>query len=167
MKTIFKVILVLTGFLSFAQKKEIAETDKIVEYIQSDATLVESEFDWVELTGITTDGGGILKIWRNGNRIVRIYEEIGFSYGRLSILIYLQNGKPIKIIECEENFESTDQGVVYDELNVVFRAEVYVFDWENDISNIKRFGKRNMSKGICSTFGYKPIIERAKKASSR
>ena len=166
MKKTFVIILTLIGFLSFAQENETARIDKLVESIQSDSTITESEFDWVELTGIKTDGGGILKVWRKGNQIVRIYEEIGLSYGRISTKIYLDNGEPLKIIEIEENFRFTNHGVKYDELNEVFRAEIYVFDWENDTSKIKRIGERNMSEGNCSTFDYEPIIERAKKAIS-
>jgi hypothetical protein len=62
-----------------------------VKSIESDSTLEETEFDWVELTGITTDGGGILKVWRNENQICKIVEEIGFSYGRIMTIIYLNN----------------------------------------------------------------------------
>ena len=164
MKKTFVFILTLIGFLSFAQENETERIEKLVQSIESDSTLSESEFDWVELTGIATDGGGILNVWRKGNQIVKVYEEIGLSYGRISTTIYFQNGKPIKIIETEENFRLTNQGVVYNELNEVFRAEIYVFDWENDKSEIKRIGKRNMSEGNCSNFDYEPIFERAKKA---
>ena len=66
--------------------------DKRVESITSYPALIETEFDWVELTGIVTDGGGILKVWRAGNQIVKVYEEIGLSYGRISTSIYLQSG---------------------------------------------------------------------------
>jgi hypothetical protein len=62
-----------------------------VKSIESDSTLEKTEFDWVELTGITTDGGGILKVWRNENQICKIVEEIGFSYGRIMTIIYLNN----------------------------------------------------------------------------
>lgn len=164
MKQSFVIILALIGFLSFAQENKTSEIDKLVESIKVDSTLIKSEFDWVELTGITTDGGGILKVWWNRNQIVRVYEEIGLSYGRISTSIYLQNGTPIKIIEIEENFNQTNPSVNYDKINEVFRAEIYVFDWEKDNSKVERTGERNMSEGNCSTFDYEPIIERAKNA---
>ena len=138
--------------------------DKMVESITSNPALIETEFDWVELTGIATDGGGILKVWRAGNQIVKVYEEIGLSYGRISTSVYLQNGVPIKIIETEENFKLTDQGFVNEELKEVFRAEVYVFDWENDKARVVRTGERHRSEGNCSTFDYEPTLERALKA---
>ncbi len=166
LKQTFVIILSLIGFLAFAQENKTSQIDKLVESIKADSTLTESEFDWVELTGIATEGGGILKVWRNRNQIVKVYEEIGLSYGRISTEIYLNNGEPIKIIEIEENFRFTNHGVEYDELNEVFRAKIYVFDWENNMSKINRIGERNMSEGNCSTFDYEPIIERAKKATS-
>ena len=158
------IVLTLIGFLSFAQSNETLRIDKIVESITSNPSLIETEFDWVELTGIVTDGGSILKVWRTGNQIVKVYEEIGLSYGRISTSIYLQNGEPIKIIETEENFKLTGQGIVNEELKEVFRAEIYVFDWEDDKARIVRTGERNWSEGNCSTFDYIPILERAKKA---
>ncbi|PHR87937.1 MAG: hypothetical protein COA80_18465 [Leeuwenhoekiella sp.] len=164
MKQTFVIVLTLVGFLSFAQVNETVRIDKLVESIKADSTLTESEFDWVKLTGIATDGGGILKVWRNRNQIVKVYEEIRLSYGRISTEIYLNNGEPIKIIEIEENFSLTNHGVEYDELNEVFRAVIYLFDWESDKSKIERIGERNMSEGNCSSFDYEPIIERAKKA---
>ncbi|WP_226789153.1 hypothetical protein [Polaribacter reichenbachii] len=118
----------------------------------------------MELTGITTDGGGILKVWRNEKQICKIVEKIGLSYGRITTVIYLNNGIPIKIIETEENFGHENGELNYEKLNEVFRATIYVFDWENDESKIERTGKRVLSEGSCSTFNYEPTIERAKKA---
>mgnify|MGYP003676888110 CR=1 FL=1 len=164
MKKTFVIILTLIGFVTFGQENKLDRIESEVNSINSDSTLTKSEFDWAKLTGIKTDGGGILKVWRNRNQIIRIYEEIGLSYGRVSTEIYLDNGEPIKIIETEENFRRSDQGMEYDELNQVFKAEVYVIDWENDKSKIVRTGERNFSEGNCSTFDYEPIIERAKKA---
>ncbi len=156
--------MTLIGFVTFGQENKLDRIESEVNSINSDPILTKSEFDWAKLTGITSDGGGILKVWWNGNQITRIYEEIGLSYGRVSTEIYLDNGKPIKIIETEENFRQTDQGMEYDELNQVFKADIYVIDWENDNSEIVRTGERNFSEENCSTFDYQPIIERAKKA---
>ena len=164
MKKNFVIVLTLVGFLSFAQENQTVRIDNLVQSIKADSTLTESEFDWIKITGIATDGGGILKVWRNSNQIVKVYEEIGLSYGRISTEIYLDNGEPIKIIEIEENFSLTNHEVEYDELNEVFRAVIYMFDWESDKSKIERIAERNLSEGNCSTFDYEPIIERAKKA---
>lgn len=166
MRRTFAIILTLIGFVTFGQENKLDRIDYEVNLIESDSTLTETEFDWVELTGIVTDGGGILKVWRNKYQICKIYEEIGLSYGRVSTTIYMDNGEPIKIIETEENFRRTNNGMEYDELNEVFKAEIYVFDWEMDNSKIILTGKRFMSEGSCSTYDYEPIIERAKKATS-
>jgi len=129
MKKAFVIILALIGFLAFGQEKNLDRIDNQVKSIESDSTLVEAEFDWVELTGITTDSGGFLKVWRNEKEICKIIEEIGLSYGRIRTVIYLNNGIPIKIIETEENFGHQNGELNYKELNEVFRATIYVFDF--------------------------------------
>ena len=165
MKNAFVIILTLIGFLAFGQENNVAQIDRKVKSIESDSTLNETKFDWVELTGITTDGGGILKVWRNEKQICKIVEEIGLSYGRIRTIIYLNKGIPIKIIETEENFGHENGELNYKKLNEVFRATIHIFDWENDESKIIRTGKRVLSEGSCSTFDYELTIERAKKAT--
>ena len=160
------IILTLIGFLTFGQENNLELIDNEVKSIESDSTLVETEFDWMELTGITTDGGGILKIWRNENQICKVVQEIGLSYGRVKTVIFLSNGLPIKIIETEENFGLKNDELDYGKLNEVFKATIHVYDWENDESKIEQVGKRVMSEGTCSNFDYEPIIERAVKATS-
>ena len=160
------IILILIGFLTFAQENNLELIDNEVRSIESDSTLVETEFDWMERTGITTDGGGILKIWRNENQICKVVQEIGLSYGRVKTVIFLSNGLPIKIIETEENFELKNDELDYGKLNEVFKATIHVYDWENDENKIEQVGKRVMSEGTCSNFDYEPIIERAVKATS-
>ncbi|WP_225037409.1 hypothetical protein [Winogradskyella sp. SM1960] len=166
MRKTFVIILTLIGFVTFGQENKLDRIDYKVNLIESDSTLTETEFDWTELTGITTDGGGILKVWRNKKQMCKIVEEIGLSYGRIRTTIYLENGLPIKIIETEENFGQKNGELNYSELNEVFKGIIYVFDWENDESRIERDGKRNLSEGNCSTFDYEPILERAKKATA-
>lgn len=166
-KIVLIIVINLIGFLSFGQENKLDQIKGHVESIESDSTLTLTEFDWVELTGITTDGGGILKVWQNENQIFKIVEQIGLSYGRISTTIYFYKGHPIKIIETEENWIYIDESLKIDYnkgLNEVFKATIYVFDWENDDSKIKQTGERVMSEGTCSTFDYEPIIERAKKA---
>ena len=164
MRKVLLIILTLMGFFAFGQESNLDQIDNKVQSIESDSTLVKSEFDLVELTGISTDGGGIIKVLRNQKQICKIIEEIGFSYGRIRTIIYLNNGIPIKIIETEENFGRKNGALNYTELNEVFKATIHIFDWENDKSKIDRTGKRVMSEGSCSTFDYEPTIERAKKA---
>lgn len=164
MKKTFVIVFILIGFITFGQENKLDQIKNQVELIESDSNLTISEFDLAELTGIATDGGGFLKVWRNKNQICKIVEEIGLSYGRLKNTIYLKDGVPIKIIETEENFGHKNNELNYNELNEVFKATIIVFDWENDQSQIEEIGKRVMSEGTCSTFEYEPIIERAELA---
>ena len=86
MKKTFVIILTLIGFFAFGQENKLDRIDSEVNSIDSDSTLTLTEFDWVKLTGITTDGGGVLKIWRNDEQICKIVQEIGnFCY-------YIQTG---------------------------------------------------------------------------
>lgn len=155
--------MTLIGFLTFGQNK-VDQIDKRVYSIENDSSLKLSEYDWAELTGINTDGGGIFKIWKNGKQFCKIVEEIGLSYGRVKTIMYLENGVPIKIIETEENFEVTNQGFNYKKLNEVFKVTIHVLDWEMEEGEIKKSGKRVMSEGSCATYDYISIIERAEKA---
>lgn len=167
MKNAFIITLTLIGFMSFGQDKNLDLIEDEVASIQSDSTLQVKEFDWVELTGITTDGGGILKVWKKDKQICKIIEEIGLSYGRIRTTIYLKNGKPIKIIKTEENYEQRNNELNYEKLNEVYREVIYVIDWENDIAEIKRFGKRNMSEISCSMYELaESVIERAEKITT-
>jgi len=167
LRNTFVIILTLIGFVTFGQENKLDRIDYEVKLIESDSTLTEFEFDWVELTGIVTDGGGVLTVWQNKNQTCKIVEEIGLSYGRIRTTIYLESGLPIKIIETEENFGQKNGELNYTEINEIFKATIYVYDWENDESKIERTGKRVLSEGNCSTFDYEPIIERAKKATSK
>ncbi len=167
MKKVLVIILSFIGFIAFGQENKLDQINNEVHSIESDSTLILTEFDWVELTEITTDGGGILKIWRNENQIYKIDQEIGLSFGRVRTVIYLKKGIPIKIIETEENFGHKNNELNYKELNQVFKVEIYVFDWENDDSEIKRNGKRILSEGACATFDYEPILELAEKAITK
>ncbi len=167
MKKTLLTILTLVGFVTYGQENKLVRIDEEVTLIESNSTLTKTEFDLVKLTGISTDGGGVLKIWKNKNQICKIVEEVGLSYGRIRTTIYLQNGFPIKIIETEENFGYKNGELNYNEIKEVFKATIYIFDWETDDNEIKRIGKRVMSEGNCSNFDYERILERAEKALSK
>ena len=161
------IIIGLIGILAFGQENILVRIDNEVNSIEADSTLLKTEFDLMELTGITTDGGGILKVWRKEKQICKIVEEIGLSYGRIRTMIYLENGYPIKIIETKENFGIKDNKLNYKELKEVYREVIYVFDWENDSAEIQRIGKRKMSKQSCSMYELaETLIEKAKKATA-
>ncbi|WP_109435456.1 hypothetical protein [Aquimarina sp. AU119] len=165
MKKTFATILLLIGMLTFGQEKNLEKINHEVNSIDLNSELTIHEFDWVKLTGIITDGGGILKVWKKNNTIHKILQEIGLSYGRLRTSIYFKNGSPIKVIEIEENFERTNDGLNFSKLDQTFKQEFFVFDWEMGEGKYKKIGKRVMTEGGCSHFeSYEPIIERAKKA---
>lgn len=153
----------LDTVLEKSNMESIKQINYKVNLIESDLSLEKKEFDLVELTGINTDGGGVLKIWYKEKQVYKIAEEIGLSYGRIRVAIYLDNGIPIKVIEIEESFGHEKGELNYREFNEVFRGNVYVFDWENDESKVEKTGKRVLSEGSCSTLDYEPIIERATK----
>jgi hypothetical protein len=50
------IILSLLGFLAFGQENNVDRIENEVKFIEMDSSLVQTEFDWVELTGIITDG---------------------------------------------------------------------------------------------------------------
>ncbi len=143
------------------QQNDLTWIKNRVNEIDESNDLIKTEFDWNEITGTATDGGGTLTVWQNKNYIIKIEQEIGLSYGRIRTIIYLDKGVPIKIIDTEENF-----GYDKSELNEVFKGTIYVFEWENDNSKIERIGKRVLSEGSCSTFDHEPVLERAEKATS-
>ncbi|AXT63578.1 hypothetical protein D1816_02485 [Aquimarina sp. AD10] len=167
MKNVFFIILFLIGLLTFGQENNLEQIDRKVNLIDLNSELTINEFDWVELTGIVTDGGGILKVWKSNNNIHKVVQEIGLSYGRIRTTIYLTNEIPIKVIETEENFEQTDDGLNYSKLDQVFKQEFFVFNWEMGEGKYKKTGKRVMSESGCSHFDYEPIIERAQKAITK
>jgi len=149
-----------------SQQKGLKWINEKATEIENNTKLTQAEYNLSEFVEIITDGGGILKVWRHDNQIYKIHEEVGLSYGRITNIIYLDNDLPIKIIETEENFGNKNGEIDYNELKEVFRANIYVFDWENDDVEIEQIGKRVLSEGSCSTFDYEPIIKRAKKTTS-
>jgi len=163
LKKILVTIFILLGFQTFGQNKVDRINDEVYS-IEKNDTLKLSEYNWTKLTGIKTDGGGILNVWQNDNQICKIVEEIGVSYGRVKTIMYLQNGLPIKIIETEENFERTEQGFNHKKLNEVFKVIIHVLDWEMDEDKTRQIGQRVLSEANCAAYDYISIIERAKKA---
>ncbi len=91
----------------------------------------------------------------------KIGQEIGVSFERLTTVLYFENGHPIKLIDREENFKWLEDqaGWDYSELNKVFQADIYIFDWEMDNNKTIKEGKRNLSEGSCAVFEYEQLIE--------
>lgn len=89
---------------------------------------------------------------------------------RPKILIFIAvslliEGKPIKIIETEENFKLKPDQTTFDysQLKTVFQATIYIFNWDPDSNQTIIKGKRNLSEGTCALSEYEGTIEAAKK----
>ena len=158
MKKLILIISILIGFISFGQEMKLDRIDRIVKSIESDSTLTLMEFDWKVLAGITTGSEGIRKTWTKNKRVLKIVEKINHLDFTTKNTIYLENGIPIKVIEKEENFKNTADGLDYSKPIEVFSVIIYVFDWENDESKIIRNGTRVHTEGGCSTFDYESLL---------
>ena len=163
--------IILTIFLSglyfstVGQDERTKQIDILVGQINKSGRLTLKEFDANRVYNQIFDGGGTIKVYSDKNVISKIEQEIGLSYGRLTTIIYLTNGKPIQIIDREENFKLKDDKSTLDHsnLNQVFEATIYVFNWDKDDSKVTSKGKRVQSEGTCSNFEYEPLIDAVKK----
>ncbi len=169
LKKILSIILTLIGFLAYGQQTEVDRIIKEVDSIESDTTLVLNEFNLSELSGILTDGDGIIKVWRRGDQILKVQEEIGFSYGQLETTFYLKDEEVIKIIEIEENFPWTNNEIDLSKLEEVFRIDIFVFGPDKNINGLydfelKRIGHRVFSDGFCELSDFFSSLDRAEKA---
>lgn len=162
--TILTFILGLT-IHCFSQTELITIINKQVREINSDKGLTTKLFNANEVYNKTFDGGGRIEVYLKGGQITKIEESIGLSYGLVTTIIYLKDGRPIKIIDREENFKIKDDqsGLDYTKLNQVFEASIYVVNWDKDDSKILRKGERKFSEGVCSNLDYEPLVDRVKK----
>ena len=150
-------------YTSFGQSQSVEAIKHIVAKIDTDGTLTMKEFDIEKLYNQTFDGGGRIVIGYNQNELKKIKEEIGTSFGRVTTIIYLNNGTPVKVIEREENFKwkEDDSGWDYSELHQVFQADYFIFNWEMDEMKIIKTGQPNLSDRTCAVYEHAPLIERA------
>ena len=167
MKTLTIILTIIFGLTSycFAQTDLVTTIEKQVGQINSDKGLTKKQFNANEVYNKTFDGGGQIDVYLKGGQLVKIEESIGLSFGRVTTIIYLKNGQPIKIIDREENFKVKDDqsGLDYTKLNQVFEASIYVVNWDKDDSKIVRKGERKLSEGVCSNLDYEPLVDRVKK----
>jgi hypothetical protein len=168
MKKLITIFLILAGgaIIALGQTDSLKTIDNEVERINSNPNLTIEEYDANEVYGRVFDGGGLIKIYLDDNSdIKKIEEEIGLSFGRVGTTIYFSKGKPIKIIDSEENFKlkSDQTSVDYSHLDRVFEATIYIFDWDLDRNQTMIKGKRILSEGTCGIFEYEKTIDTAKK----
>lgn len=152
-----------------AQSNTSVEIKEKVQQIEQDSTLNEVEKDAYEIYKEAYDGGGYVKVWFDSIAVRKIERQIGLSYGRVTTIIYLEKGIPIKIIEREENFQKDQDSIfIYGTtLSLVFEAEIFVLNWNKDESETKSTGKRVLSEGTCAYFEYEPLLELGERLAGR
>ena len=72
MKETFVIILVLFGLSLFGQENSFENIILEVIAIETNSTLVQTEYDWAELKEISTDGGIVLSFGGMINRFVKL-----------------------------------------------------------------------------------------------
>jgi hypothetical protein len=157
MKYLAFVLFLTVSFSSYSQELDSIAIKELVQEINNTQGLDSTYHNWSELTGIHTDGGAELISWRNKGELVKVYQQVGLSFGRLTTIIYLHDDKPIMAIETEENFELDDQGeidyrvlkVVFQEINYYYK-EVPAASGEYDL-DYWQVGKRVLSEQYCSS----------------
>lgn len=163
---ISKLILLLSlvlgqGMLLKGQSDSVERINQITRHIEADTSLTVWEFDTNEVYDQVSDGGGVITLWFDSMGIKEIYQEIYVSFGRISTVIYFDQGKPVKIIEQEANFKwrEDDTGWDYSEIKQVFQADIYIFDWDKEQFSVNVEGKRLMAKECCLLSDYSRLIE--------
>ena len=140
-----------------AQELDSIAIKAIVQQIDNTAELDSTVHDWSQLTGVVTDGGAELISWRNNGEVVKVFKQVGLSFGRITTTIYLQDSEPIMAIETEENFGVDDHGeidytslkVVYQEINFYYKEDPFR-SGEYDL-DYRSIGKRVLSEQYCTT----------------
>ncbi|SHK08137.1 hypothetical protein [Pseudozobellia thermophila] len=169
-KSLFiSLLLLVQVFPVNGQSDSIVLIQRTVDKIENDANLTIKEFDATEVYKQAFDGGGKIELYVDKKGLRKIEQEIGVSFGRLTTVVYFENGQPIKLIDREENFKWLEDqtGWDYSELNKVFQADIYIFDWELDNNKTIEEGKRNLSEGSCAVFEYEPFIELGKELTNK
>jgi len=103
---------------------------------------------------LTTDNGGIVKVWKENNKIRKVVEEVGGSMSSITRIIYLKDEKPIKGLEIEKIFESNQNAEInYSKQIEVFRINAYIIGFNSIIGEYefetKVEGKRKLTDYYC------------------
>ena len=126
-KVLLNLMLLWIASATYGQSDPIDQISANVEAIDLNSELTIDEFDATKVYGHAFDGGGEIEIYQLDGQIQKIHEQIGLSFGRITTIIYLENSKPILIIDREENFKRKDDGSFdYSTLNKVFEAQIYI-----------------------------------------
>ena len=157
-------LIFLISFNAFGQNLTLKKINKEVNRIQTDSTLTITVLNALDKSKETLDGGYVLKVWHQQHDIVKIVAEMGLSYGRVKTTLYLKNNVPMKIIEIEENFSQTSNGLNYHNLNKVYETTHYILNWKQNKSITKTKGKRRFSVPKKSVHDYNTLVEKVQRA---
>ena len=157
MRLLALIFCLIISLFAHAQEQDTVAIKAIVQQIDNTAELDSTVHDWSQLTGVVTDGGAELISWRNNGEVVKVFQQIGLSFGRITTTIYLHDSEPIMAIETEENFGFDDQGeidytslkMVYQEINFYYKEDP-PYSGEYDLYN-RHIGKRVLSEQYCSS----------------
>jgi len=157
MRLLALIFCSIISLCAHAQELDTVAIKAIVQQIDNTAELDSTVHDWSQLTGVVTDGGAELISWRNNGEVVKVFQQVGLSFGRITTTIYLHDSEPIMAIETEENFGFDDQGeidytslkLVYQETNFYYKEDP-PYSGEYDLYN-RHTGKRVLSEQYCSS----------------
>lgn len=159
MKKTLAILFFLIRILVLGQETKIAEIDKQSKLIDTDTTLVTSNFD---LTNASR-----LKIWHKEKQIFKIVQKENVDYGEIKSQIYLLKNKPIKIKETENTyFILTDsiariKGYSID-IEENFKAVSYIIHWNKKQRELIVSGQPTEEKNISYKWSkYVAIIKKA------
>lgn len=157
----FTLILILVGIISFGQENKFDEINNKIILVDLDSTLTKLEFKLNESDSI------VLRVWSNNKRIFKIERQINVDYGEIKSTIYLDEDKPIKIIESEQVYyflpDSIAQIKGYGiDLKEEFRAVSYITNWNTKDRELI-IGKPTDEKNILYELSkYDGIVRKAK-----
>lgn len=134
-----------------------------------DKVLSKRVFDWNKLTNQNTDGGSELIVYHIHDTIQKLTLDTGLSFGKIALIIYLQNQHPIFTVEREEHFKTTNGIVDYTNLDQKFKEVTYLLSSTPKIFKeyqieTKTWGERVFSETHCSIDELLEVIETAEKA---
>lgn len=151
------LFLLSLSFSCYSQELDSVMIKNLVHEIENNRGLDSANHNWSEMTGVYPDGGFEFVTWYNGEELVKVYLQVGLSYGRLTTIIYLDDSKPIMTIETEENFNLNNEGEIdLSRLNLVFREVTFLYkedpagSGEYDLE-YRTMGKRVFSDPYCSS----------------
>ena len=134
--------------------------DKEINRINSNKSLAIKKFDANKVYDRHFDNGGEIRLFLDDNKLVKIFESLGYEYGKTTITIYLKRNDVIAIKETEEDFPWQNGSTLdMSKLKKVFDMMIYVDEWK--MINTHTIGKRIHSESMGEVTEYKELVEKA------